>query len=128
MESKEDKQLEALAKKVFLEAKEEKVSFDFTSKVMSQIEKTSSQRLVYKPLVPKAVWGIILTLLIVWVGYLFQNHFTGSSEWFMKLDLDSLFSGFQLSKSVTYTIILFALMLCVQVGLLKHYFNKRLTT
>ncbi len=128
MENKEQNNLDRLSKKILIEASKEETSFDFTSQVMNQIEVASKKTLVYKPLIPKVVWLIILCTLTFWLGYLFKNHFIGNSSWFPTFSLSNLFSDFQLSKSATYTIILFAFMVCVQVPLLKHYFDKRLGT
>ncbi len=128
MENKEQNNLDRLSKKILIEASKEETSFDFTSQVMNQIEVTSKKTLVYKPLIPKVVWLIILCTLTFWLGYLFKNHFIGNSSWFPTFSLSNLFSDFHLSKSATYTIILFAFMVCVQVPLLKHYFDKRLGT
>ncbi len=126
MESSKDKQLDQLAKKVFIEGKREYVSLDFTSKVMSQIESISSKSLVYKPLIPKPIWVAILVALMLWVVYLLKNHFEVSSGWIPSINLSYLFDKFQVSKSAAYTIVLFAFMVCVQVSLLKRYFDKRL--
>lgn len=125
MENKEQKDLDTLSRKVFLEAKTEVAPSSFTSSVISKIQ-INEEKLVYKPLIPKVVWVIILFLLVFWFGYLLKNHFTGSSEWLPNFNLDRLFTGFNMSKSATYTILLFAFMVCVQVPLLKYYFTKRL--
>ncbi len=125
MENKEHQNLDKFSKKIFTEAAKEKPSFDFTSKVMSQIEATYAEKLIYKPLIPKAIWVLILVSLVFWFSYLFKNHFEGGSGWFSSLDLNSVFSNFNLSKSATYTIILFGVMVCVQVSFLKYYFAKR---
>ncbi|MGC6431054.1 MAG: hypothetical protein ACON5F_08420 [Jejuia sp.] len=126
METEKDKQLEKFTKKLLSEVKQEEVPFNFTSKVMLQIEKDPSEVLVYKPLIPKSVWVFGLFLLVLWLGYLFINHFEVSSGWVPRVDFSSLFNGFRLSKSASYTILLFAIMVCVQVSFLKRYFDKRL--
>lgn len=126
MENKEQKDLDALTRKVFLEAKTEVTPPDFSSTIMSKIQTATKEKLVYKPLIPKAVWAIILFSLVFWFGYLLKNHFTGSSEWLSNFNLGTIFTEFNISKSATYTIVLFAFMVCVQVPLLKRYFDKRL--
>ncbi|TBN03576.1 hypothetical protein EYD45_08645 [Hyunsoonleella flava] len=125
MENKKDEHLDKLMQSVFSEINTEELAPDFTFEVMSRIEAETKKELVYKPLVPKVVWVIILATLLFWVGYLFKHHFVSDSGWFSSLDITGLVPSFQLSKSVTYTVLLFALMICIQVPLLKYYFDKR---
>jgi len=126
MENKTEKHLKALAKKVFSKAEIETPSLDFTSKVMYKVVYANEKKQVYKPLIPRVIWVLILFTLVFWFFYLLKHHFVGSSNWIPSIDLSALFSNFKLPKTVFYTLILFAFMVCIQIPLLKYYFDKRL--
>ena len=124
-----NKDLEQLVDKVMKSSTLETPSFDFTSKVMSQVTADSKSSVtVYKPLISKTVWVILLLLTAGLVSYSFFSNDSETLGWLDRLDLSeisNLFSGIKISNTVMYSLLMFTLMLFIQIPLLKHYFNKR---
>ncbi|KRD11247.1 hypothetical protein ASE21_05945 [Flavobacterium sp. Root901] len=124
-----DKNLEKLIEKMMSEDKLQTPSFDFTSKIMSEVLVLEEKKLkTYKPLISKSVWisiGIALALLIIYVSF-----FTGTDT---VLDvktpyvdkISGLFSGIHISKTLLYTLLIVPIMMLIQIGVLKNYFDKK---
>ena len=130
MNENADKGLDSLSRKVIGKSAIESPSFDFTKRVMSQINALSSSSVTtYVPLISKKVWALIATVFagIVWLTR--SGASKEKSSWVSNLDLDyefvSPFATLELSQTVVYAVLLFAIMFCIQIPLLKHYFNKR---
>lgn len=134
MKEQEAKELEQLVAKAMQKSSLETPSFQFTDKVMAAINaQQQSTAIRYSPLIPKYIWVSIVLILIGITGYL----------WFLvqptPLDLESSFtfnfmknsafskeiSTFTPSKVTVYAFFLLALMLCVQIPVLKRYFDKQ---
>jgi len=129
MKENANKYLDQFVDKVMKTSKLETPSFDFTAKVMSQVSATSKSTVtVYKPLISKTVWGILLVLgagLVVFSIFSKDNTTLG---WFDQLDfskVSNVFSGVKISQTTMYSLLMFGVMLFIQIPLLKHYFNKR---
>jgi hypothetical protein len=107
----------------------ESPSFDFTAKVLSHITAPSRSSItVYKPLIPKTAWGILVVLTAGMIGFSIYNQDSTSLGWLNQLDfsrVSNLFSSFKISQTAMYSLLMFGVMLFIQVPLLKHYFNKR---
>ena len=130
MNNKTDKYLDDLARTILTESNVESTSFNFTNQVMSHIyQLKTNQALTYKPLISKTGWLLIALGSIVVLCYaLFFGQEEDSLGWLNKVNfkvLSNIFLGFKLSKTVTYSIVLFGFMLCIQIPLLNHHFNKR---
>ena len=135
MKESADKHLDDLSRKVMGKSTIERTSFDFTQTVMSEIEALSRSRVTtYVPLISKRVWSIILIGFIAIFGFSFFESPSGNVSWLNGLNLDR-FSGFELSsltphinasQTVIYAVLLFGVMLCIQIPILKRYFDKRL--
>lgn len=135
MSEKIDKNIEELIGKTMSHSTLESPSLDFTAHVMSQVEavaKTSTT--VYKPLISKKVWGLLFGFALVLVAFSIFGTQPESKNWFDTIDF-SIFSnnkvtnavsGFRFSQTTFYAILMCAIMLFIQVPLLKHYFNKRM--
>ncbi|MFI1745753.1 hypothetical protein [Thalassobellus sediminis] len=128
-----DKHLENLTKKVMKDTGLESTSFDFTTSVMSQVEALNSSATVYKPLISKTGWSFIIALILALTLYLMLGVETESSSIFSSIDF-SIFSNnkitntltsYRMPKTFMYAIVLFGVMLCIQIPLLKNYFDKR---
>lgn len=139
MEDKANNNLEEIVNKVMKEASVESPSFNFTNSVMAEVNMLArSKSIVYKPLISKSTWIIILTsfvaLLIYFVFFNTQTELSPSPNWFNTFDFSVLsnskasnvISNFSVPKVFAYAIILFGGMLCIQVPFLKNHFNKRL--
>ncbi len=127
----EDKHIEALIDKLMTSDALEKPSFDFTETVMSKIdalETTSS--VVYKPLISKKAWLTIGIAAIVLIGFFVFNQRTEGGSLLDKYNLAFEFKNplehlnFNFSKTMVYAVGLLAVMLFIQIPVLKHYFNK----
>ena len=135
MNENADKYLDNLTKKVIKEAPLESPSFNFTASVMSQVTELSNNSITkYKPLISKTGWIVISIVFLALITYMFFGIQGESISWFDSLDLSvlsnnkvtSLFSGFSIPKTLTYAVVLFGFMLCIQVFFLKNHFNQRL--
>lgn len=135
MKESEDRPIEELIDKMMKHSSLETPSFDFTSVVMGKVEaiKTSAST-TYVPLISKRAWFAILSVFIVFVVY---EIYLGKPEalgWFNAMNFDFLsankvseiFNGIHLSKTTSNSIMIFALMLLIQIPLLKYYFDKRI--
>ena len=130
----DEKKIEAFIEKLMSADALEQPSVDFTDMVMSKVEAVAnSQATVYKPLIPKAVWFLIIGGFIALVGYLTINESEVNSSWLNRFDWSkvslNLFENVSsnLSSTLMYAVVLLAIMISIQVPLLKYYFNKRMT-
>ena len=133
MES-DEKKIEAFIEKLMSVDTLEQPSVDFTDMVMTKVEAVAnSQATVYKPLIPKAVWFLIIGGFITLVGYLTTNESEVNSSWLNRFDWSkvslNLFENVSsnLSSTLMYAVVLLAIMISIQVPLLKYYFSKRIT-
>lgn len=137
MKENADKYLDDLSRKVIGRSSVESTSVDFTSKVMSQIKTYSTSKVTtYVPLISLRIWMLIgLGFLAIVLYAIFKSPDAGSS-WLKKWNLDqfqllnfeftSPISTLDVSQVTLYATLLLALMLCIQIPMLKHYFNKRM--
>ncbi|TGV00619.1 hypothetical protein [Flavivirga rizhaonensis] len=135
MKENADKYIDNLAKKVIKETPLESPSFNFTASVMSQVTELSNNTVtVYKPLISKTGWIVISIVFFALIIYMLLGMQEEPVSWFGSLDLSvlsdnkitNLFSGFSIPKTLTYAVVLFGLMFCIQIPLLKSHFNQRL--
>lgn len=139
MNEQTDKYLDQLAKKVMKDASLETPSFDFTNIVMSQVSALSHKKVIaYKPLISKTGWIFILVGILILVFFVLFGNQTSSSGWLNTMGF-SMFSNnamtqvflnfkipsFTISKTLTYAIVFFGIMVCIQIPFLKHHFNQR---
>lgn len=130
MKGNEDKNLEKLIDNIMKNQTLESPSFDFTSKIMSQVDvsKTSSVT-IYKPLISKSVLIGIIGSIIALVGYgiLFGAQSNKRSVYFdfSFLYNSSFLDTFHISKTATYSIVLASLFLLIQISFLKNYFDRK---
>ncbi|NRD20631.1 hypothetical protein HNV08_11275 [Winogradskyella eckloniae] len=131
---KADKNIEEFIDNIMSEAGLEQPSLDFTANVMSQVEASStSNATVYKPLISKPVWFIILGSFIALVGYVVLGNTETTASWTDRLELPEVpFNlleniSFEFSSALMYAFILLALMVSIQVSVVKYYFQKHIT-
>lgn len=131
---KEDKKIEDFIDKLMSEDTLEQPSLDFTTSVMSQVEAIyNSDATVYKPLISRPIWILILGSFTALVGYIIWGNTQTNTSWTDRLELPEVsFNLFEnmsshLSSTFMYAIVLLAIMVSIQVTLLKHYFDKRMT-
>lgn len=130
-----DKQLDELSKKVLLKTKVEQPSFDFTNNVMSKIESFSASGITtYEPLISKRSWILMGIALMSICGFAFFGTFDAKDSWLDALGLDRFLefsipnplSNLEFSNTVFYALLLFSIMLCIQIPILKTYYDKRI--
>jgi hypothetical protein len=132
MKNRVDKNLENLVEKMMKDTSLETPSFDFTSKIMSNVLATDKQKFIsYKPVISKRGWLIIFAAigsLITWMIFNVSENKTSSNFDFSFINADKIFkifSGFQFSSITTNIILLAMVMMFIQILFLKSYLNKR---
>jgi hypothetical protein len=135
MNEQVNSKLDNLTKKIINEVEIKNPSFDFTSKVMSQVTALQESKITtYEPLISKKSWFVISTGFLALIVYLVFSTETTSLGWFNSIDFsvltnnkitEAMFS-FAVSKTLMYAIVFFGLAWFVQIGLIKNHFNKRL--
>ena len=132
MKNKEDKYIEQLVEYLMTETSVESTSIYFTSKVMSQVLSVEKKKsFVYKPVISKKMWFIILGGLLALFAFLFFNMNTTTSKFSFNLSIFSFdkwfssFSGIHISPMTGNVLLVATLMLFVQIFILKNHFNKR---
>lgn len=131
---KDEKKIETFIDNLMSADSLERPSLDFTDNVMSKVEAISNSTVtVYKPLISKSVWYIIIGSFVALVGYIFLKEPVSNNSWFSSFDLSYITINpfenvsFNFSKSLMYALVFLAIMMSIQIPLLKHYFNKRMT-
>ncbi|CAA9194332.1 hypothetical protein FLA105534_00100 [Flavobacterium bizetiae] len=124
-----DKEIENLIEKMMSENTLETPSFDFTSKIMSQVLVAEKSKIkAYKPLISKSTWifiGISLAALTAYAIY-FNNDISNFEIAKTYSDKASaLFSGIHFSTNVLYALLVVPFMVLIQIGVLKNYFDKK---
>lgn len=128
-----DKRIEKFVDRLMSNDQLETTSSNFTGDVLSKIEHLSaSKATVYKPLISKPVWWILGLGLVGLFVYMFmvnpQGDYSITETLGLSLPEFNLFQNIDVSfsKTLVYTIVLSAIMLSVQIPLLKHYVNRHL--
>lgn len=134
MNENADKHLDNLSRKVIGKSAIESPSMDFTKNLMLQINALNSSGITtYAPLISKWVWTLIGLVFAGIVWFVSSKPSEEKSSWLDTVTLDALsnhtfvnpLAELELSQTVMYSVVLFAIMFCVQIPLLKYYFNKR---
>lgn len=130
----EDKKIEELVDKLMANDYLEKAPINFTDDVMSKIEALSETKTIaYKPLIPKYVWwllGLGFVALIVNVIFNKPSNSSSLSERYNLPEVSfDVFNNLSVdfSSTLMYATVLLAIMVAIQVPLLKQYFNQKLS-
>lgn len=130
----EDKRIEDLVNKLMENDSLEKAPANFTNDVMSKIEMLSETKtIVYKPLIPKYIWWLLGLGFVALIFNIIFNKPTDSSRLSERYNLPEvsfdLFSNLSVdfSNTLMYATVLLAVMVAIQIPLLKQYFNQRLS-
>lgn len=135
MKESADSHLDHLSRKVMGKSTTESPSFDFTTTLMSQINTLKTSKVTtYVPLISKRVWALILMGVIAIFGFAIFGSPAENQSWLSDLSLDrisglelpNLMPNFNMSQTLIYAVVLFGLMFCIQIPILKRYFDKRL--
>jgi len=124
-----DKEIENLIERMMSENTLESPSFDFTSKIMSQVLVAEKSKIkAYKPLISKTTWIFIGVSLVALTAYaIYYNNDISNFE-IAKTYSDkasALFSGIHFSTNVLYALLVVPFMVLIQIGVLKNYFDKK---
>jgi hypothetical protein len=131
MKANEDKLLEKLVDNMMKDSVLETPSFDFTTKVMSQVLATKkSEVYVYKPLISKPVFIVTFGCFILLFMYLFINKDTQTNTLVNYPNFDfihniNLSSIYNFPKITIYTVVLATFMLFIQISFLKKHFDNQ---
>ena len=134
MNEKEGKHIDKLIEKAMRSSVLETPSLGFSKNVMSQVNTGYKPVLVENnPLIPKVVWVAIAIFVLAITIYAFYGMNSTNTGWFSNLDFSFLsnnkitkpLTGMKVSKTFTYAILLFGMMLCIQIPILKSHFNRR---
>lgn len=131
---RQNKHIDQLVEKMMKDTSLESPSSNFTNTIMSQVEVIANSDITtYKPLISKRAWLILGSVVLLVILYsLFAEHTTEEGITFInnfkvsaKNKFTSIISHLNFSKTITYTMGLFAMMLLLQIPLLKDHYNKR---
>jgi hypothetical protein len=130
---KDDKKIEFFIDRLMSSGGLEQPTKNFTENIMLKVDAVSeSSAIVYKPLISKSVWFLIFGTFIVLVASLYLNEPIANNGWLNKIEWPNLslnsipnFS-FNFSETAMYAFAFLAIMIGIQIPLLKYYFNKRL--
>lgn len=134
MKEQANTQVEKLVDKMMKSSALESPSVDFTSQILSKIERLQqSKATIYQPLISKKIWVLIISGCIALVVYSFFSTSSESSSWLSTVDYSKLpnfniserLSTITFSKTMMYALVLLSLMVFIQIPLLKNYFDKR---
>lgn len=127
-----DKNIEQLIEKMMDDDKLQSPSIDFTSKIMANVQVLEEKKLkIYKPLISKPIWiliGLAVATLVIYVSLFSVSETDFKIDEIGKLYSDRMsraFSGIHFSKNILYAILIVPIMILVQVGILKNYFDKK---
>lgn len=130
---KNQKQAEALVKRMMQEIPQEKLSENFTQNLLQELAVVKGKRLQYKPLISWKTWVLVAAAMIALV---FMPNQKSEAGILSKISVDFSFQsllekwpvweGLTFSNTTLYAVLLFALMIGFQVFYLKGYFNRRL--
>jgi hypothetical protein len=127
MNMNEDKDIERLVEQMMKSQTLEKPTFDFTSNIMAQV--TANQKaaaFAYKPLITKQTVLVICGFVLLLVFFVLMTDNSSSSRFMIPFDYTSNLAGLlSHSKVATFSVTVTAVMLFVQIALLKKHFYRR---
>lgn len=132
MKANDDKNLEEFIEKLMKTQTPESPSIDFTSKVMAQVLAPQTSTITtYKPLISKPVFIATLSTILALVIYCIAYGNPSSNYSFPHLNfhvnqLLNLEETVHFSNITTYSVVFTALMLLIQIPILKSHFDRRL--
>lgn len=132
MKESADKLLESVVEKAMKFSELDSPQSGFTNMVMARVNSQSTATM-YKPLISKTGWMIIVSSVTVFVVFLYQISGVEVNGWFEMIDFDlvtdnqitSFFSKLELATVTFYAIFVCGLMLCAQIPILKYFIDKR---
>jgi hypothetical protein len=126
-----EKRIEAFIDKLMANETLEQPSLDFTGNVMFKVAAIATAT-VYKPLIPKSIWFVIIGSFVALVCYIYFKEPITSSGWLDRFNLSNISINplqnvsFEFSKTLMYAMVFLAITVSIQIPILKQYFNKRM--
>lgn len=131
---KDSKRIEDLVNKLMAYDSLEKAPEHFTDEVISKIESLpKTNAIVYKPLIPKYVWGLLAGGFVALIANIVFNSPSETASLSERYNLPDVSFGFisnislSFSSTLMYATVFLALMVGIQIPLLKQYFNQKLS-
>ena len=135
MSGKQMDRLDTLTRKMVKEIPQENPSINFSKNVMDTIYALKAEVELKKsqPLISKKTWLLIISVLIVATVFLVKKTPLVGNDYLSKIDISSYankFSfdmnlGFSVSNITVYGFIFLAIMVSIQIGYIKNYYNSR---
>ena len=125
-----DKDIERLIGKVMKEHVLQEPSFDFTSKVMARVA-VQTKAVRYQPLISRTGWVMIFGSILASCIYIFSG--TAAQPVQYDLDVSILYNnkvseavaGIHFSEATMYAAMVLALLVLIQIPLLKKHFGRK---
>ncbi len=134
MSEKSIDKLEKFTRKMVSELPQEQPSSTFQVNVMDAINALESKTasVAYEPLISKKVWYFLAAAIVV-LTVLLWNSTSGESSLLSAIDLSKYTNavsfdmslGFSVSNITIYGFIFLAIMVTIQIGYIKNYYNNR---
>jgi len=140
---KPTKNIEEITKYIIKEAKVESPSENFLDKVMNSVklERKLSLTKVYQPLISKSAWLLISTVFFA-LSILILSANSENSYLLSKVNVSffdkitsikiletissiNIFKNIHFSSTFTYSFVFFAVLVMLQLLVIKYYFNKQ---
>ncbi|WP_115461602.1 hypothetical protein [Winogradskyella aurantiaca] len=130
----DNEKLDAMLERLMRDEALESPSVNFTDKVMDKVYAIETSTVTaYKPLISKRVWLLIVLSFTFLVAFVMLNNGSADGQWLSSFELPrpefTLFDNinFQLSGTFKYAVLFLAIMIGVQMTVIKSYFGRRLT-
>lgn len=130
----DNEKLDAMLERLMRDEALESPSVNFTDKVMDKVYGIEASTVtVYKPLISIRVWLLIALSFVVLVAFVMLNNGSTDNQWLSSLELPrpefTLFDNinFQMSGTFKYAVLFLAVMIGVQMTVIKSYFGRRFT-
>lgn len=123
------KHSEDLLKKMIKDAGLSKPSSNFAQSVLASVQANSRPQPIYRPLLSKKVWIILLAIILIAFIGIYYLPFSNEQSLLEKAGLTNSFDfrlslpDFRISRTLTYAIGFMALFL-IQIPFLKRYLEK----
>lgn len=135
MSDKQMDRLDALTSKMVKETPQETPSINFSKNVMDAIYaiETAKELKKNQPLISKKVWLLFVGLIVASTIFLIRNTTFTENSLLSKIDLSKYTNalsfdmslGFSVSNVTIYGFVFLAIMVSVQIGYIKNYYNSR---
>ena len=134
MSDKQTDRLDAFTSKMVKESPQETPSINFSKNVMDAIYAIETEKELKKnqPLISKKIWFLFVAIIIAATLFLIESTPLTSSNYLSNINLSKYTNslsldmnlGFTVSNITIYGFIFLAIMVSVQIGYIKNYYNS----